>query len=430
MAAVKQTHLGISFKGWVLRGFMLIGLLYCLVPAGTKGSSFGDVLRGCISVAIVLVTAALYRPRISRSNAWRLTCFFVFSLFAAFHTTSGYSLIFGCAVVFGVILATAASQNSGFRKHLASTILALLLASVLGLIIQLAVYIYNGTVLDVHALVYPHSESRVFEGIGLVRLTSFYTEPGTYANWVYLLLLIYTVLSPKVKRYLIFTVAASMIVALSAWGTVVALLLFGVTIFGNVGRGALRPSLAVALIASLVIVGLFVPLDAVLETLASKTTMDDASVDSKIVTYTEFYRTFGQFLIFGDGFSSRFCEFCLSPQDAGFALSLSVVMGVLFTVWVLCSYFIALLREGELRLAVLSLPLMFTKAFYWDFAVWMLFFLVVTRRFSTGQRSYFRRQASSSTLPLIKDTVSTIGATAPRRCGSSRNYYGVGVVDE
>jgi hypothetical protein len=358
-----------------MSSFLFVAFLYCLIPFEAGASNFAIVLRLGVATCLVLLVLLRFRPEITKTAAAYLGLLFVFSTMAALRGLSGGVLALACSAAFGVLIASAAIQSTAFRETLRTSLLLLIAFSVLTLLLQVVVYIYNGSVLDIHQLLYPVSEARIYQNVGFMRLTGFYIEPGTYSNWLYMLLMIYVAISPGRSTQLVLVVAASMIFTLSAWGGGVAALLIIVTALSS---GKWR--WAVLVFTVLVIVIIVVPADLIdgwFAVYEQKTDLDQISAGSKVETYAEFYRILDSVLVVGDGFKSSFCDFCLSPQDAGLALNISVVLGLLFAVGMFGAYFFLLLRAGEFAFATLSIPFLFTKAFYWDFVVWLLFFLVV-----------------------------------------------------
>lgn len=374
MAALKQRLSAV--KRYALPGCLCLGFLYCLVPTESVGSNRALVPRLAVAAAIVAVVVTLLKPRISRNSVWYLIICVLFSLIAVVRSFSAYFFLFGFSVVFAVALASAALQNRAFRQSLSSAVFALLALSVLVLLFQITIYLYSGTVLDIHEMLFPYSSpARLYESAGVFRFSGFYIEPGTYANWVYLFLMIYMALNPAARADVVFIVAFSMALTLSAWGVVVALLLVGVSILRDFGRRSFLLLVSIPLVLAITPMSL---VDTVLTILDLKLSPDEASAGYKVEAYAQFQKIAGDVLLLGDGFSSKFCQSCVAPQDAGLAINLAVVMGVLFSIGLFGVYFVTLLRAGAIRFTVLSLPFLFTKAYYWDFSVWLLFFLVIS----------------------------------------------------
>ncbi len=395
MAAIRQRLSAV--KRAALSGFLCLGFFYCLVPTESIGSNRALVARLAVAVAIVVVVVTLLKPRISRSNVCYLIVCFLVSLMALVRSFGGHLFLFWFSLVFAVTLSSAAVNNRAFRQSLSQAVLALLVLSVFLLLFQIAIYLYSGSVLEIHEMLFPYSGEARIQGMeGLLRFSSFYIEPGTYSNWVYLFLMIYMALNPDAKAHLIFLVASSMALTLSAWGVLVGLLLVGVTILQNGGKGSWLLLVPVALALAIAPMSL---VDAVLTSLHYKLSPDEASAGYKMEAYEQFQQIAGDVLVLGDGFSSKFCQSCLSPQDAGFALNLAVVMGVFFLIGVFGVYFATLFRAGSIRFAVLSLPLLFTKAYYWEFSVWLLLFLVISGCLPTQRRLHSSIPRGASRVP-------------------------------
>jgi hypothetical protein len=375
MGRISRTSSLESIRKAALPGFLFLALLYGIVPTEGGGANFAVFLRLGVAGALVLFVLVLFKPRLSKTTAYLVCAIFLFSLMAAFRSFSGGLFALWFAVVFAATLSAAAMQNILFRKSLSTAVLALIVCSVASLFLQIGIYLFSGVALDFHKMLYPFSDARIAESFGLVRFTGLYIEPGTYSNWLYLLLLIYLVLSSNKKPYVIYLVAGSMIATFSAWGAGVAILLVLVTTVRSL-RQVVLLIIFVSVFLQLVPTG---SLYGALDIFEHKTALDRVDAGAKIEAYEEFQRIVGDIAVIGNGFASKFCEDCFSPQDAGFAINLAVVMGATFCVGVFGYYFSRLFLARDFGLAALSLPLLFTKAFYWEFAVWLLFFLVVSR---------------------------------------------------
>lgn len=382
MGVITRTLPAGFVRRFALPGFLVLAFLYCLIPIEGGGANFAVFLRLCVASVVLLVVIVLFKPGLSKANAYFIGAILLFSIMSSLRGFGGGFFALGLSVVFGVTLSEAAVKRRLFRIHLSSAVLALIVISVFSLFLQIGIYIYTGVSLDLHKMLYPFSDARIAESFGLVRFTGLYIEPGTYSNWMYLLFMIYLALNADENPYIVYVVAGSMIATLSAWGMGVALFLVAVKSIRSVRYLML---LAVAVL----VIFYFAPaasLDGALNILDHKLASDRVDAGAKIEAYEEFLRVFGDIIVVGYGFSAKFCGDCLSPQDAGLAINLSVVMGVLFVFGAFGYYFSALLRVRDFQFAVLSLPLFFSKAFYWDFVVWLIFFLVVSGRGRLGEK--------------------------------------------
>jgi len=370
---------GISLKyRTLLSGFLVVGFLYCLVPTESSEAGFNlsVYVRFVVATAITLLVMVLYRPRIEKASARCLLFFIVFSLLAAVVSFSNSFFLFFASVIFGVTLATACKKKSEFRKALSAAVFCLLVISIISLAVQIIIYISQGVLIDVHKILYPFSEARIPDQGFFLRFGGIHIEPGTYSQWTYLLLLIYLAINRDVRAGLVLSVAASMILTASTWGCGVAVFMIVVSSFSRV-----RQSLLVVIGAFVLIIILYrvAPIADVFDFFDSKLTFETETAGAKNDIYAEFLAIIGDITVVGLGFQPKFCLNCYSPQDAGLAVSLSVTMGLAFSIGIFGFYFSFLLRAGEFKFAAMSLPLLLTKAFVWDFSVWLLFFLVVAR---------------------------------------------------
>lgn len=364
----------------LLSSVLFIGFVYSLLPTESQnaGYSLNVYLRGFVAAVICVVVVIRFKPRISRASALYLSLLFVVSLLAAASSFSSYMYLFWMSVVFGVTLATAAAQDELFRVALSRAVLALILLSVVALAFQIAFYVLSGVSIDLHQMIYPFSEARIPDQGTFLRFGGIYIEPGTHAQWIYLLLLVYISLNPGSKPLLSTVVAASMLFTASTWGVGVAILL---TMAGFVQAKRQEKIVIAIVVSAVVLVSVpMIPTADVLEFFEWKVSFETEAPGTKNDTYQQFYKRVGEVAFIGLGFLPDFCRNCFVVQDAGLALNLAVTMGLAFSVGTFFLFFFSIFRAGEVGFALMCIPFLFTKAFFWDFLVWLLFFVVVVRR--------------------------------------------------
>jgi len=386
VAAMRRKPRRIVSSNVLLSIALCLGFVYCLLPTESSGVNVGlnVYFRALVASVIAALVAVRYKPRINILCACYLGVLFLVSIMAALFSFSNYLFLLWLSVGFGLTLAAAAAKDAVFRSALARAILALIVFSGLALALQLALYAASGVSVDLHQIIFPFSEARIADHVTFLRFGGVYIEPGTLAQWIYLEMLVYLALSQNAKSYVIAFVATTMLLTASTWGVGVALLLTVVAL----ARASSHERLLVIVALSVLIFVLIevAPTADVFDFFDAKITFETESVGYKGDTYDQFFRALGGMVFIGQGFVPDFCHNCLSVQDAGLGLNMVVVMGLVFATGTCLLYFYSIIRGGDFWFAVMSIPLVFTKAFFWDFLVWLLFFVVITAPKSEPKR--------------------------------------------
>lgn len=299
--------------------FLLV-LLYCysLIPTESETSTFPLIVRTSAALAIVLVAVAnLNEVRVyySISVVFILVYFLVLSAISF----SFRYFVNSVVVLAAFFWALAYFQSYSFRSGATLALDMVIYGSVFFLILQFLEYYLTGKLFDYHNLFFPWSESRLPLWSSLARVGGVYIEPGTYANWIYVLLILRIFLEKKIGAVMVPLVAVTMMLSMSAWGVIIGLfILVAYTIRGFDYKVILLVSVivfgAVAGAALVDLSDVFNFLENRVFYSGSRNVRDDA--------FSEFIQIFPDVLIFGLGFGKVFCVDCLSPQDAGLVISL------------------------------------------------------------------------------------------------------------
>ena len=87
------------------------------------------------------------------------------------------------------------------------------------LVLQAMYYGLTGVMVDFHNLLFPFSQARLFQTQdSLWRFTGHQIEPGTYANWMYALVLLRALASGNLFSRISFAGVASILITTSFWG--------------------------------------------------------------------------------------------------------------------------------------------------------------------------------------------------------------------
>lgn len=351
---------------------LFVLFVYTFIPFETATEGLALQIR---SVAAVLLIAYVFL-----NAKWRLdritlaTGFLVLAMavLASIVSTSGRVFILLISVFLAAVTSCATRDDVKFRANFVRALEWLLAISSLALLAQVAVWKGTGEIIQLHEIVFPMSESRVEDHGFVARMGGIFIEPGTFANWTCLFVVAYRLLVVQPRHWLLFLVGGAMVASLSAWG-----LAAGLSILLVSAASALRagPFSGVLLMGG---AGFAIPVllsSDVLDFFEKKSELESDSGDSKILAINEFLRIFESIFFIGQGFSPDFCRACLAPQDAGVFIAYSVVFGVVCSVVVFSFFYLGVYRKlGGAGLLVAAFVVL-SKVFYWDFILWILFFL-------------------------------------------------------
>jgi hypothetical protein len=369
----------IKFFSFPLRAWGMFALLiYCLIPFETDPADISIAIR--MIVAAVLTFIAASKINYSQVNVLGVyiaafTCFIVFVIVSAFVSFSFRFFVIISALFFAALSAAAVRTNADYRYDFILALRLLIYISVGLLFAQIVWWQLGGGIIQFHDLVFPFSAGRTEEHDLFVRLGGMYIEPGTHAHWLFMIYLVYLFASRMTIDKTALFVGASLISTVSVWGVFAGFLLVVAYIMLHIsGRNYFF-----AIIASILgLLAAYLLMDSSLyHFVEGKLLFESESGTSKIDAYHEFNLLLTNILFVGDGFDPGFCESCLSPQDAGLFISISVVFGLLFT----CIIFVAMLfgsyAQGGVILLILTALVFATKLFYWDYVFWLAFFLLI-----------------------------------------------------
>lgn len=200
------------------------------------------------------------------------------------------------------------------------------------LILQIFMYFALDTLIQPHDWFFPSGNSRSGFHLEILRLGGAHIEPGTYANYMFLLLVLRTSLGGSLSDGLAILTGLTLAVTMSAWGlaaTAVYLLAL-LTSSENLKR---RTLIRVLFILSIILTVFQMAyqsgyLDWALNYFAIRYDTSQGSAGSRSDTLIAFFDNFDNFLLIGIPEAISFCETCQSPQDLGLWSQLFVRLGV------------------------------------------------------------------------------------------------------
>lgn len=364
--------------------FLFICLLYGFVPF--EASSFDKSFQIHTIFLILIMLYAFYSNnfKISKYSAiFFTTMIFVMStLFFVSYGRSIYPLI--TSLLFVSFVTPAIYNNSSFKYQFTQALFILIITSVSMVFLQTFIFFITNDILLIHEFVFPFSQARIGEEVqynNLTRMGGMYIEPGTYSNYMFLLLTLYMLLKKKLTSKLIFFTAVSMILTYSLWGMIFASYLLILISFVNIVKLPLKSKLF--LLTALIFTSIYgvsiLKNSDMMQFGIEKMTRNsqEGSTGSKKQAYEVFSNNIEDFLIIGDGFAPEIRGKISSLQDAGLLLNISIVFGIMFTLILLVMYVTFFLLLADYTILLASIPLFLSKLFYWDPGLWLLFFMLI-----------------------------------------------------
>jgi hypothetical protein len=364
--------------------FIFICLLYGWIPfeAETYAMSF----RIHLIFMFLLMLYAFY------SNSFKISKYSILFFFTLifisgllFFKSYGSAIFsFVTSILFASIVVPTLFNNSKFKNYFTQALYLLIIMSISMFFLQIIIYISTGNLPLLHELIFPFSKARIATEIqfdNLTRMGGMYIEPGTYSNYMFILLTIYFILKKKVNYYLLFICALSIILTYSLWGMIFATYLLIIIFLVQLKRISFHKKILLLFIVFSVLFYINQNIqhnNAIqygIEKLQRNGTNN--STGAKKTAYKEFINSIENYFILGDGFSPKLQKKVLSLQDAGLILNLSIVFGIIFTICFLLIYLILVFKLTNITIAFISLPIFMSKLFYWDPAIWLLFFMLI-----------------------------------------------------
>jgi len=353
--------------------FLLLLALYSFLPYETASGGLALQIRCGVAVIFTLYILGSTRIGIDRpSFVLGLLAFFA-AAFAALVSFNGRLFLALISIVLAAVASSAVDRNPSFRASLSRALEWLLALSSIALLLQVAVWHGTGELLRIHEVFFPLSEARIDDRGEFARLGGLYIEPGTFANWSVLILLMYRMISDFPNPTLSLLVGVAMIASISVWGAAAGLVILMVSAPSALRGKPLVSSLLIGLGGAAV--ALIVANSNVLAFFEAKSGLESESGYSKVVAVNEFMRTFEDIILLGKGFAPDFCLGCAAPQDAGVFIGVSVTFGVAFAVLIFLALYLGVFQRLGFAGVLIALFVPISKVFYWDFVLWILIFL-------------------------------------------------------
>lgn len=380
--------------------FLFFGMMYTLIPFETSNPSLSILIRLLFAMSITLFALYSNKFKININYLFIVTIILIINavFIAAIQSLSLRFFVFLGSIAFSIIFATIIQNNISFKNKVLFSLKAIILLSVSTLFIQIIIYKFTNNLIQFHEIFFPLSHARFAfqDNFGIVRMGGMYLEPGTYANYLYMLLMVFIIINKKISHPLVFLSAVSIIFTYSIWGMISGLFLLIIAFIDKFKYISIKSKLfliIVILLASTYSVK-YISNSGAINFAIAKLNGDivSGSVSSKKDTYDEFKENFLDYMLYGDGFDPNFRKGESSVQDSGLLLNMTIIFGLLFTILITFIYMSTLLKWYGIKYLILMAPLVFSKVYYWDYIFWLLFFLVLSGALIKEKNNQFNKR--------------------------------------
>ncbi|CAK0754566.1 conserved membrane hypothetical protein [Gammaproteobacteria bacterium] len=355
--------------------FILLGTHFEF-PGEVSGAGLGFAIR--LGMAAVIPAYILLSRRSDISILHGYVIFLICMYFLLINATDfTYFAILGClSIVWGLLMASLSINGA------ANTIVFLctgyLTFHMIGLALGIFIYVATGQIVDLHSVIFPFSEARVGELKGFVRITGFHVEPGSYSNFIYLVVLVRSLFMMRILSWFNAIAMASTMLTLAAWSVIgfgafliaslVELLLFNKTRLPFV----LSVSVSVAVILPSILIDEFENDYTIYITDRFSGSDYDPSRNDKILAFISWQNEITDAIFIGNPLPKAYCPFCLSPQDFGTMINMTYYFGVVPTLLLLLALSLNTLRRLNGAFLIFAAPLIISKAYFFEPLVWLI----------------------------------------------------------
>lgn len=289
--------------------------------------------------------------------------------------------VFLCVAIYcaSYAFAQAILSSAELRTVVENALAALIAVWVLLLTLQVGGYYVTGSTVTFHELLFSASEQRIDEALGLLRFGGVHNEPGTYANWMYGVVVARALLIRRIHTPLHTAAVLSTLMTLSFWGYIAAAFYLLSALLDSLVRASLRGLLSAGVTTCICIVAFIALEDMVLPYLQMRADLDRIHGASSISVLQGMAGSMESWLLFGSPFINTPCYNCTSVQDSGIFVNAVFYFGLAFvalSLYVLWRAF----RMFGVSGVVFVFPIFIGKYFYWDPIVVFMFALILTDR--------------------------------------------------
>lgn len=398
LSAIKLTgawNAPVTIKGSLLTVLGVLLVTYAFFPSESSAERFALAVRtgafGLMTAVAVIFGSA--SKRLLSYIPWVIFLFVFAVVLANVPSFPPRVVNLVGTIVLAALVVTFIADAEG-ERFFRDVISLLLFLSAAAVFFQVIYYFISGDIVDIHQFFFPWGGSRSgeLEKFGIARLSGMHTEPGTHSVYTFGLIVLRVFLGGRLFDRVSWISVVSIALTLSAWGVGVVFLYFLSYLFYAVRVGKwLRELIGgfCLVVFCLVLFFMFAPqylADNIFEYFQFRSQLSDGSGNSKIIAWHMGLVRLNEVAFVGIPVVLDYCDGCLSPQDAGLILNFSLYFG-LFSGFVFFGvYLFGVFRAGGVAFALFGLPFLFSKFFYFDPIVWVVFFAAFFSIFKTAAK--------------------------------------------
>ncbi len=277
-------------------------------------------------------------------------------------------------------------RSTAWVEQLKNILTVYLTINVVGLVSQVAWLIASGSVLELHGLIFP-VDSRS-ESYGLFgRMSSFHNEPGTYAQWMTMMLFLRSLITGKLLNVFSLIVLASITATLSLWGVLATFAYISAICVEAILKSSKISNLAksfgsgIILVFAVLIASSIIPESNTLHILEFfQLKAEGDSANDKSYALSVLLDKLNSVILIGQPIAPGLCPECIAPNDVGLGPNVVYYWGLIVTV--MLSVVLAWRIVTRWGFAFLPPLLLFWtwKAWFYDPAVWMLIGFILSHQ--------------------------------------------------
>lgn len=359
---------------------LTITLHYLITPFEGDNSTLVVYLT---RIGMGLLFLATLGFRYSNTQTTILITYFATITIAIFTISNALKISIELAILISFtcisLITTTLSNNQKNINQISRTIDWLIIGWISSLTLQIAWHLSTTELLDVHNFFFPTSEARLESIINIVRYTGVHIEPGTYANWMFGLIILRSLAKRQLFDRLALAGVLSTLATMSAWaflGSATYLITYLLHHVANVKIRSL--SRVASLMVTCILLSTYLSanyadhVNEVISYFTARSELEDASGSAKVSATEGFKSSIPEIIFTGKPLTHDFCGGCLSPQDSGIFINIAIRTGLIYALIIFLLISAALVKTSGWPSLLLMAPLCFAKYYYFDPIFWMI----------------------------------------------------------
>jgi hypothetical protein len=282
----------------------------------------------------------------------------------------------------GMLVALYVVRNSRAHDFLNFLFGGYLIFHMFGFLLSAAIWVTTGEATDLHKMVFPFSSARQAEMLGVMRLTGFHIEPGTYSQAIFIGVLTRAVLRKRLTNTLDVVALLTALATFAAWaaigvGLYFAAMAFEVFVLNRKVSPGIRllsiimvATLGVATVPTLVLPHILQSNYA--DFISARLLEGKGSGEGKVLQFDAWQAELGFRTLIGQPLGNTYCDYCEGVQDLGLVFNVIYYLGFIVAMPILLVWGVNIVRCCGAPVLIAALPLLAVKFFFYDFLVWVV----------------------------------------------------------